>query len=252
MPELLYRQFTDVETRADPGLPGFSGYAAHFNTVDGHGTAMAPGAFKRTIRGREDRIPVLWQHNPDWAVGRHVSIKEDPTGLRVDVEVIDDGAEGSVLLKRLRGGVPLSMSFGFQTKQDRAATKDDALHLNGWKLDDVRVITEVKYWESSAVTFPSNENAVIDAVRSQKEADALSILLADLEAGVELDAHRDDLLQRLVALAAQRPGPGGTHPDHSTREQAPHADDIDVIALASFLTRKRLSLSGVLDHAYLA
>jgi HK97 family phage prohead protease len=238
VPELQYRQFTDIETRADSGLPGFSGYAAHFNTVDGHGTAMAPGAFKRTVRGREDRIPVLWQHNPDWAIGRHISIKEDGTGLRVDVEVIDDGAEGSVTLKRLRGGVPLSMSFGFQTKQDRAATKDDALHLN--------------YWESSAVTFPSNENAVIDAVRSQKEADALSILLADLEAGVELDAHRDDLLQRLVALAAQRPGPGGTHPDHSTREQAPHADDIDVIALASFLTRKRLSLSGVLDHAYLA
>jgi HK97 family phage prohead protease len=207
---------------------------------------MAPGAFKRTVRGREDRIPVLWQHNPDWAIGRHISIKEDGTGLRVDVEVIDDGAEGSVTLKRLRGGVPLSMSFGFQTKQDRAATKDDALHLNGWKLDDVRVITEVKYWESSAVTFPSNENAVIDAVRSQKEADALSILLADLEAGVELDAHRDDLLQRLVALAAQRPGPGGIHPDHSTRdEQAPHdiARDVSVaLALARF---KGLIPSGV-------
>jgi hypothetical protein len=168
------------------------------------------------------------------------------------VEVIDDGAEGSVTLKRLRGGVPLSMSFGFQTKQDRAATKDDGLTLNGWKLDDVRLITEVKYWESSAVTFPSNENAVIDAVRSQKEADALSILLADLEAGVALDEHREGLLQHLIALAAQRPGPGGIHPDHSTREEAPHADPIDVAALAAFLTRKRLSLSGVLDHAYLA
>jgi HK97 family phage prohead protease len=252
MPELEYRQFTDIETRADSGLPGFSGYASHFNTVDAHGTAMAPGAFKRTIRGREDRIPVLWQHNPDWAVGRHVSIKEDPTGLRVDVEVVDDGAEGSVLLKRLRGGVPLNMSFGFQTKQDRPATKDDGLSLNGWKLDDVRVITEVKYWESSAVTFPSNEHAVIDNVRSQLEADGLSTLLADLEAGVVLDDHREDLLQRLVALAAQRPGPGGIHSGHSTRdEQAPHADDIDVAALALFATRTRLSLSGV-TNAYLA
>jgi hypothetical protein len=248
--QLQYRQFTEIETRAE-GLPGFSGYAAHFNTVDGHGTAMAKGAFKRTIKGREDRIPVLWQHNPDWPVGRHAAIKEDDTGLRVDVEVIDDGAEGSVLLKRLRGGVPLSMSFGFQTKQDRPATKDDGLNLNGWKIDDVRVITEVKYWESSAVTFPSNENAVIDAVRSQKEADALSILLADLEAGVALDEHRDELLQRLVALAAQRPGPGGIHSDHSTRTEAPHAEPIDVIALAAFLTRKRLSLSGVTD-AYLS
>jgi hypothetical protein len=248
--DLQYRQFSELETRAE-GLPGFSGYAAHFNTVDGHGTAMAKGAFKRTIKGREDRIPVLWQHKPDCPVGRHAAIKEDDTGLRVDVEVIDDGAEGSVLLKRLRGGVPLSMSFGFQTKQDRPATKEDGLNLNGWKLDDVRVITEVKYWESSAVTFPSNENAVIDAVRSQKEADALSLLLADLEAGTELDEYRDGLLQQLVALAAQRPGPGGIHSDHSTRKEAPHADPIDVIALSSFVLRKKLILSGVHD-AYLS
>lgn len=244
MRNLEYRQFTDIETRAS-AAPGFTGYASHFNTVDAHGTAMAPGAFKRTLKGREDRIPVLWQHNPDWPVGRHASIKEDGTGLRVDVEVIDDGAEGSVLLKRLRGGVPLSMSFGFQTKQDRPATKDDGLNLNGWKLDDVRVITEVKYWESSAVTFPSNENAVIDNVRSQLEADGLSTLLADLEAGAVLDERREDLLQRLVALAAQRPGPGGTHPDHSTREQAPDDIDLDVIALTVSASRARFLLAGV-------
>jgi HK97 family phage prohead protease len=248
--EIKKHQFTEVETRTDD-VPGFSGYAAHFGSVDSYGTAMLPGSFKRTIRNSGGQFPVLWQHNPDWPVGRHTSIKEDTTGLRVDVEVIDDGAEGSVLLKRLRGGVPLGMSFGFQTLKDRVATKDDDLVLNGWKLDQVRVIEEVRYWESSAVTFPANEKAVIDSVRSQEQADALSLLLADMEADVPLDERREDLLQRLVALAAQRPGPGGIQPDHSTREKAPHAEPIDVIALAAFLTRKRLSLSGVTD-AYLS
>lgn len=220
-PAIQYRTAFDFRaSETDPA--GFEGYASTFWAADTYATAIAPGAFRKSIRERGDKIPVLWNHNPDVPIGKHLALKEDKTGLFVNIGVADDGAEGSTFLARMRFGVPFGMSFGFQTVKDRTAEDDDPIELSqlpGAKRADIRVITEVKYWESSPVTFPANEAAGITATRAVAELDYLNTLLDSMRAGTlsdEQTAALDQLLaahnertaaaeaERLTALATDR------------------------------------------------
>ncbi|MEJ7763651.1 MAG: HK97 family phage prohead protease [Thermomicrobiales bacterium] len=208
-PTIEYRDVAEVKPRADGATDGFEGYAATFMRADSYGTAFAPKAFKRSLSQRRDRIPLLYQHNPDWAIGAPTVLREDDTGLYHDSTVIDDGAEGSVALKRLRGGVPFGMSFGFQTLKDRSSTGSDSIDVTqtpGFEPADVRVITEVKLWEISLVTFPANEAATITSVRSEIEIDALASVLEELRAGTLTEGRRA-LLREIVAAWQDAPGP---------------------------------------------
>lgn len=229
---------TSLDVRATDETDGYEGHAASWWSVDSYGTAFAPGAFKRSIRQRPvEKIPVLWNHNPDHPMGKHVAIREDKSGLYVNVGIADDGAEGSVFLKRLRFGVPFGLSFGFATLKDRSAEDDDPIDLTTapeWlgrgkeARKNVRVITEVKLWETSPVTFASNENSDIDAIRDarfEQQAEYLTSLLEDLRSGeFSPNDSRRSLLQNLVdafaALPAPAPDPNeGTTPrsDESAR-----------------------------------
>lgn len=206
---------TTLDVRLNEHVDGFSGYASTFWVADSYGTAMAPGSFKKSLRERGDRIPVLWNHDPALPVGKHLSIKEDRTGLAVDIGIADDGAEGSTLLKRLRFGVPLGMSFGFRNIKSRAGTDDDPIDLSqlpkGVKKSDIEVYTENAYWESSAVTFPANLSATINTIRSDEDIERVSLLsqtLEDLRAGdLDEEDERWALLQELVAALNERGEP---------------------------------------------
>lgn len=229
--------------RADGDTPGFSGHAATFMVADSYWTAFAKGAFRKSLKDRGDRLPVLWQHWPDYPIGRHVEIKEDTDGLFVDVALVDDGAEGTTALSRLRGGVPLGLSFGFQTVKDRSAEDDDEIDVSqlpkGANKDELRIITEVRLWETSLVTFPANEAATITAVRSEIETDALSLLLDAIRTGDMSDAQ----YAQIVAAWQARDGAGaGT--DHSTPTDA-KARRRQAVDIALALAKNRGLLSGV-------
>jgi hypothetical protein len=181
-------------------------------------------------------------------------MKEDATGLFVRT-VISDTAAGRDAMTLLRDGVPLGLSFGFHTVKDRSAEDNDTLDFSvapEWAKraprSDIRVITEVAYWEDSPVTFASNPKAKPEDVRSVAHDRVLASLMNAIRAGT-LTPEQADLCTQIVAAERERAGAG---PDHSTPDKARHADDIDVIALGAFASRMRLSLSGVLDHAYLA
>lgn len=227
-PYIIRRGKREIETRSDldskmdirvsEHTDGFSGHASTWWAADSYGTAMAPGSFKKSIRERGDKIVVLWNHRADDAVGKHLEIKEDRTGLFVNVGIADDGAAGSVLLKRLRFGVPLGMSFGFVNIKSRAGTDDDPIDLSqlpsGVKKSEIEVYTENAYWESSAVTFPANTKATIDTIRSERDIESVSAmtqLLEDLRTGgLEAEDERWSLLRELVAAFQERaePEPG--------------------------------------------
>ena len=208
MPDLdiHYRTAFDFRATDDETVPGFEGYAAHFWTADSYWTALAPGAAKKSIKERTEKIPVLWNHDPSKPIGKHLTLKEDKTGVYVNIGIADDGAEGSTFLKRMRFGVPFGMSFGFQTIKDRSAEDDDPIdlsQLNGAKKSDIRVITEIKWWESSPVTFPANEAAGITSTRQQREIDALSTLMDSMQAGTLTDEQTRQL-DEFVAAYQQR------------------------------------------------
>ncbi len=157
---------------------GFTGYSSVFWVTDSYGTAFAEGAFSRALAERND-YPVLWQHDSDSPVGRHDNIKEDGTGLRIDVGLSSDGGEGSMAAARLRDRVPLGLSFGFRTRKDRAAADDDPLNVAsfealGLRRSDVRVITSVDFYESSLVTFPACRAARVVSLRHRQPARAIT------------------------------------------------------------------------------
>ena len=182
---------------------------------------------------------MLWQHDPDHGtIGRHLTLKEDRTGLFVDVALIDDGDKGTRALKQLRGDGGLGLSFGFQTRADRAVGDDDALDLSqlpGATRGDVRVITDVALWETSVVTFPANELAVVTAVRSVADPFALLTDLIDrLDAGT-LDAATRAAVADLVTTWQRTTAPPA----------APERDRRDRDArLAGALARARITASG--------
>lgn len=230
MPEIHYRTAFDFRATGDDNPSGFEGYASTWWAADSYATAMAPGAFKKSIRERADRIPVLWNHNTDAPIGKHLALKEDKTGLYVNVGIADDGAEGSTFLARMRFGVPFGMSFGFQTVKDRSASDDDPIdlsQLSGVKASDVRVITEVKFWESSPVTFPANEAATITATREQLITDHLSTLIESIRAGTLTDGQTAQI-EHLVTEWGTR-SRAEAEATHFTPDRAKRDRDIDII-----------------------
>lgn len=213
-----------MEARADADAGTVEGYLSTFWHVDSYATAMHPSAFTKTVQERGDRMPLLYQHNPDWAIGKLANLEIDETGLRHKSQVIDDGAEGSVTLKRLRAGVPYAHSFGFRTLRERHATDSDPLILGPdvpeWVTRNlpasVYVIEEVKLYEGSIVTFPANENAIIEAVRADVGAQRLAQVLEDLRAD-RLDAASRALIAQIVA-AYQSAAPERSAPPRTDEE----------------------------------
>lgn len=228
-------QYRMAEFRAADDGAGLSGYASHFWSVDSYQTAVKPGAFRKTLRERGERIPILWQHNPDYPIGRPTSLKEDKTGLKFDATISERTSKGADAMALLRDDVPLGMSFGFQTIKSRPATTDDPLDFTAYsaKVADVEVIEEVRLWEVSLVTFPANELAGISDVRALAEADALASLTEHIRAGTLTDEHRALVADLVAAFAAAQPEPPDRTPlpDVTARRRA----DIEArLALAQY------------------
>lgn len=153
------RSFALTEVRlSDAGTPDpvIEGYAAVFDqpTViqdwfGGYRETIAPGAFKKTIR--EADVRALFNHNPDWVLGRNkagtLTLKEDDHGLAVTIHP-PDTAVARDLVESMRRGDINQMSFGFETIKDQWTFAKDE------ELDDRRLL-EVRLWDVSPVTFPA-------------------------------------------------------------------------------------------------
>lgn len=224
------------EVRADAESGGFSGYAATFNRVDSYGTAFAPEAFTKSLSERAERIPVLYNHDRNANVGVPETLKADDTGLYVEARLFDDGADGTVLLKRLRQGARFGMSFGFQLLEHRAAEEDDDLDMS--QLFDaeiyggIRIYTQVKLYEVSVVTFPSNEAADITDVRNAAFTDALASALEAIRDGT-LTERQHGLLDAIVAAHSERSPDGQSAAPRAEPEIARRRIDVE-IALARY------------------
>lgn len=202
---LEFRSSFDVVPDALEGV--FEGHASTFWRTDSYGTAFSPSAFRKTLAERGSRVPVLYQHNPDLNVGVPLRLEEDQRGLFVEAKLFDDGADGTVLLKRMRQGARFGMSFGFRTVKDREASDADPLDMAQMPDVDrreVRVIDEVRLYEVSVVSFPANEAAEIIAVRSQRETDALATVLDALRTG-RLSSDQVALVRDAVAATGSEP-----------------------------------------------
>lgn len=114
----------------------FTGYAALFDRVDRGGDVVRRGAFG-ALTGR--RVPLLWQHRPDRAVGMIETLAEDARGLRVTGRVSARTAAGREAAALLKAGAVDGLSFGYRVKAARGAAPRELLALD---LVEVSLVTQ--------------------------------------------------------------------------------------------------------------
>lgn len=138
----------------------FTGYGSVFGNVDSYREIVAPGAFKKSlaaIKAAGSIIPALWQHHPDKPIGGYKLLEEDEHGLRVDEGFLlkDDVALAREAHALMKAGVVTGMSIGYYVRGDSYDEKTG-----------IRTLTEVDLREISVVTFPANEEARVESVKS--------------------------------------------------------------------------------------
>lgn len=190
------REF-EVRASANAEEPGFSGYAANFLSVDSHGSAFGRSAFRKTIRERGDKIPVLYNHDPDKLIGKTSELRSDAKGLKFSARIIEDTTWGKDVMALVRAEILTGASFRFNSIKERPGLPADNINLDGLrgvKPEDIRFIEEVRLKEISPVTFPSNPLSQIESYRSEDHDEFIEELV-DRIRSAELDA---DQIERLT------------------------------------------------------
>ncbi len=213
-------------TKADGDAGLISGYDSRWWVVDSYGECTAPGCFAVSIRDRgpkaaTPRIMLRYEHAE--TIGTYRALDEDGDGLISEAYASDDGMYGSVVRAHLRDGVPYGKSIGFRRVQQREATEADPLDfssapayiktLAAESLANIIVLTETKLLESSVVTFPAVDTALITNYRSVLDLTqrSLDALMRDAKAGRLTDDHLTHLRRIAASVpAANDPEPGET------------------------------------------
>lgn len=195
-------------TGSDDAKGQFTGMASVFGSmVDAYmPTIIEPGAFTKTLIERADRVKVLWQHMPEYPIGKPILLEERPAGLYVQAQISQTtlGKDAMILM---RDGVVDELSIGFDPVKFDFETVDGK---------EIRHIRELRLWEFSPVTFAADPMARITEANRRDQREPLDVMLSALSqlqeshAGKVLSAKNKTLVQEAVAalqalLAAAEP-----------------------------------------------
>jgi HK97 family phage prohead protease len=232
-------QHLKLEESPDPetGKHRIQGYASVFGVRDSYGDIVVKGAFERTLRERPD-VKVLWQHNTRQPIGKQLEGHEDDYGLVVTGELSNTDHVTGEVMPLLKDGVITGLSIGFNVVEEEYVED-----IRSWLLKDIDL------WEWSPVTFPANELATIQDVKSLQPDRAArhaqtverhaKALLNELDGyfkeGRHVDALPSGALSDLRAsLARAAPGPDPVSMTETERQLA-------------YATGARDALAGKLD-----
>ncbi|GHF18111.1 primosome assembly protein PriA [Kordiimonas sediminis] len=141
-----------LEVKTTGAIGTFEGYGAIFGNVDRDGDQILPGAFELSLK---ERTPVLlWQHNSQEPIGRFDTVREDARGLFVKGRLLQHG-RGLEAYDLLKMGALDGLSIGFVVKEAYRHPKTG-----------VRQIKRADCMEISLVTFPANDLARVQSVKS--------------------------------------------------------------------------------------
>jgi HK97 family phage prohead protease len=159
----------NLEVRSgDDESPMIRGYAAVFNAwadiIPGlFRERIAPGAFRRSLRGADVRA--LLKHDPNYVLGRNTAgtldLREDKHGLAVEIDPPDAQWARDLMVSMKRGDIS-QMSFGFRpekwTEEDNGPGEPLEVTLQEVRLFDVSVVTFPAYpqteaWARSVISY---------------------------------------------------------------------------------------------------
>ena len=138
----------------------FKGYGSIFGNVDCYGDVVEKGAFISSLEEyaqKNKKIPILWQHDPSDPIG-FCSACEDEKGLLMDARLlVDDVKKAKEARALIKNRVISGLSIGYSVKNNGAFFDAEGL----------RHLTDLKLYEISIVTFPANEEATVDSVKTE-------------------------------------------------------------------------------------
>jgi uncharacterized protein len=166
---------------SDPTL--LIGYASTFNSVDLGGDVVMPGAFEKSIVDiRANGMPLLADHvgMTGSVLGTIFDATADNVGLQIKARLSSAPSAQDTAIKMREGHVG-KLSIGYEAMD--------------WAFEDregrqVRLLKEIKLWETSAVVFPMNPEAAITRVKDRSTTNDLELEIAIAEAELALALTR--------------------------------------------------------------
>jgi HK97 family phage major capsid protein/HK97 family phage prohead protease len=126
-----------------------TGYASVFGVADNYNDIITKGAFADATA---DKVKLLWQHDHKQPIGVIDNLYEDEKGLFIEASINCKIAQGSETAALIRQRALDGLSIGFSVNKS-------AFGKNG-----ERIITDIKLWEISVVTFPANTSSIISKI----------------------------------------------------------------------------------------
>lgn len=136
----------------------FSGYGSVFGVQDSYGDVVVQGAFADSLAAQKaaGRMPaMLWQHRSAEPLGVYTSMAEDSIGLKVEGQIAMATVRGAEAYALLKLGAISGLSIGYMPREDSYD-----------KVTGVTTLKKVDLWEVSLVTFPANDAARVQGVKT--------------------------------------------------------------------------------------
>lgn len=143
----------------------FEGYGSVFGVKDSYDEIVQSGAFADSLESYKDkkRLPsLLWQHRSSEPIGVYTNMAEDGVGLKVYGQLALKTMRGAEAHELLKMNAISGLSIGFVTRED-----------NYDRVTGIRTLKKVDLWEVSLVTFPANDAARVQGVKSIEMLESL-------------------------------------------------------------------------------
>jgi uncharacterized protein len=141
-----------------------TGYFAKFGNIDSDNDIIRSGAAKKSIqengpKSLKPRIKHLWQHDPTQLLSTPQVLKEDEYGIYFESKIASTTLGNDVLVLYQEGAIN-EHSIGFNV-------------IDSFNNDDnTRVITEIRLWEGSSVTWGANSDTPFVGFKSLESPDS--------------------------------------------------------------------------------
>ncbi len=144
----------EVKSVSDEGQ--IEGYASVYDNTDSYGDVVLKGAFQSLFEKADSIIPILWQHDTRQPIGSASHFKEDDSGLYMKANLVLEVQKAQEARALSKAGVVTGLSIGYTINKGG---------VNYDKEKEVNLLTDLKLWEVSLVTFPANTEARVEGVK---------------------------------------------------------------------------------------
>jgi hypothetical protein len=192
-------EIKDVDVKA--GI--VTGYFSTFDVLDDGGDIIPRGAFKKTLKERgpesdRPRIKHLFMHDAWQILGTPQVLKEDKKGLYFETQIVDTTL-GKDALKLYEAGAISEHSIGYD------AVKSEYDPSQKTPYGPARILSEVRLWEGSAVTWGMNSDTLVVGIKSGIPDKQLLLKTLDTLQSVLKHGHlsSDEICEQLELWAVQ-------------------------------------------------